>query len=111
MEGTLDAAVELGLPIWSAEEWLRFTAARRAARFEKVEWDSTGKRLDVQLADLSGAEARLTVLVPFHHNDLQASRAEVDGASAPITDRTVGGVTYAAMQVSAQSHRITVRYQ
>ncbi|MER3399644.1 MAG: hypothetical protein C4313_00675 [Thermoflexus sp.] len=47
LEGILDAAVEHGIPIWSAERWLAFLEAREALRLEPIRWDPVGKRLSI----------------------------------------------------------------
>ena len=48
LEGTLSYAQELGVPIWSAQEWLSFTETRHDATLGDVRWDRVSKRLEFQ---------------------------------------------------------------
>ena len=111
MEGTLDLAVDLGLPIWSASDWLRFTRTRHDATFENIEWDPSARRASMRLVASSEEPLDLAVLVPLSHDGKRLSRVEVDGAAVACTERYVGGVVYASASVSAQGHQLSVVYQ
>jgi hypothetical protein len=65
LERVLDYAVEHDIPIWSAEEWLRFTEIRHDATIKEDQWHSSARRLSFQLAARSAAEYELAVMVPL----------------------------------------------
>lgn len=109
--GTLDAAVDLGLPIWSAQEWLRFTTVRHAARFEDVRWHPSTRRLTLRLIVAAKGTADLTVLIPLRHAAHRVAGLRVDDAAVPFEELQVGGVTYASTTVSARVHELSAIYQ
>jgi hypothetical protein len=109
--GTLDAAVDLNVPIWSAREWLRFTVLRHDARFEDVRWEPTHRRLTLRLDVKPDEEAELTVLLPLHHDGARLAGIDVDGVSAPFDEQQLGSVTYASIAVSARARDFSVTYR
>jgi len=111
LEGTLDYAYQLDVPILSAQEWLDFTDLRHDANFTDLRWDSNASTLSFNLLPPDQPESMLTVLLPLHHADKALSVASVDGVSASLSARiVVGGVEYALLIVSAQVHAIQATY-
>ncbi len=110
LEGTLDYAAALGIPIWSAAEWLRFTEIRHDATLEDVQWNSAARRLSFQLVTQPAPDMDLTVMVPLWHNGARLVQMEVDGQPVDYGERRVGGVTYGWVSIKAGSHRVVVTY-
>jgi hypothetical protein len=111
LEGTLDYAKELGVPILSAEEWLAFTDLRHESNFVDIYWDSGASTLTFSLLPFNQPDSTLTVLLPVHHGRTTISTVSVDGVNTPISARFhLGGMEYALAIVSAQKHSIMATY-
>lgn len=111
LEGTLDYANQLGVPILSAQEWLDFTDLRHDADFKNVVWDSNASTLTFNLLPPEQPENTLTILLPTQYADKALSTTSVDSVTTPISNRLVLGDTeYALIIVSAQEQSITLKY-
>jgi hypothetical protein len=110
LEGTLDCAVELGIPIWSAQEWLRFSEARHDTVVKEVRWDSLGANLSFVIVVPPRSEADLTVMVPKIHGDLELAEARLDGQAVRVRERTVGGVRYGWTTLEPGAHQVEAAY-
>jgi hypothetical protein len=110
LEGTLDCAVAQGIPIWSAEEWLRFTEIRQDAILGEVEWYPAARRLSFQLGTQTASDIGLTVMIPLWHGEVRLAQVEVDGQVVEHRERKVGGVSYGWMSVRAGSRQVVATY-
>jgi hypothetical protein len=110
LEGTLDAAAERGLPIWSAQDWLHFTELRHDAGLEAVRWEAAARELSFRLEAPAAAGVELAVMVPREHGALRLDTLAVDGKAVTSAERVVGGLTYAWAPVAAGPHQVTARY-
>ena len=54
-DGTLDGALALGIPIWSAYDWLLYTERRQGVTYEALAWNAGAKRLTAIVRSLDGA--------------------------------------------------------
>lgn len=119
LEGTLDHARELGVPIWSAQEWLHFSALRHDANLTEVVWDANAATLAFQLAPgttdhapSSGQpESTVTMLLPLRHAGKALTDLSVDGMGVPLTSSLIlGNAEYALVIVSATGHMFKATY-
>jgi hypothetical protein len=111
LEGTLDYAQKLGVPILSAQEWLDFTDLRHDSDFVDMTWDSTASTLTFNLLPRNPADSTLTVLLPMRHTEKPIATVDVDGVTTPYSARLVlGSVEYVQVMLSAQEHVIKVTY-
>jgi hypothetical protein len=111
LEGTLDYAKELGVPILSGEEWLSFTDLRHDADFTDVTWDSAASTLTFRLLPPNQSDSTLTVLLPVFHAGKTLTSVSVDGVTTPINSRLeLGGAEYALVIGSAQEHALRALY-
>lgn len=119
LEGTLDYANELGVPIWSSLDWLNFTEKRDGTDFADVQWNPAVSRLTLRLVPGGASrllpseqpDSTLTVLLPITHTDKTLSTISVDNVTTSISTRLVlGGAEYALIILSAQEHAITATY-
>ena len=110
LEGTLAYARELGVPIFSSEEWLAFTDSRYETTFEEMVWDADASRLTFRLAPSVQSDSTLTVMLPLFHHDRVLTALEVDGERSLYLSRKVGGVDYASVTVSPLEHDLAVMY-
>ena len=111
LEGTLDYAQQMGVPILSAQEWLNFTDIRHDTDFINMDWDATASTLTFNLLPHNPADATLTVLLPMRTADKTISTLDVDGVTTSYPARLViGSVEYIQVILSAQEHAIKVTY-
>lgn len=108
LEGTLDIAVELGIPIYCAEEWLAFIEARDAATFDGFRSDGGRVLFGLRAPDVEGVE--LTLMLPIRWMDRQLDELRVDGQNMTAATRTVGGIEYGWLTVAAGDHTIEATY-
>lgn len=108
LEGTLDIAVDLGIPIYSAEEWLAFTETRDAAQVEN--WQAEGGRLRFELRapDVEGVE--LTLMLPARWTGRQLNELRVDRQSMTPAARAIAGLEYGWVSIAAGDHLIEATY-
>jgi hypothetical protein len=110
LEGTLDAANALGIPIMSALEWLHFTETRHSANLVNVQWLPDRGRLSFELAAQEVPELELGVMIPLQHGDTELTQIEVDGLSVRHNTRKVAGVAYGWIPAKAGLHQVIVTY-
>ncbi len=110
LEGTLDSARELDVPMISAQEWLTFTEDRAESRLENLMWDSHASSLTFSLYPPEGAVSPLDVMIPLRHNSKSLVTLSVDGLTESYRKQRVGGVEYASVTVKAKSHTIRASY-
>lgn len=111
LDGTLDYAQELGVPIISGQEWLAFTDLRHDADFTDLTWDSNSSTLTFNLLPPDQTDSTLTILLPAHYNERFLVSASVDGVATPINSRLdLGGMEYVLIIVNGQEHRFQANY-
>ena len=111
LDGVLAYAAELGVPIWSAREWLDFTELRHETDFADVSWDPAASTLTFRLLPSNQADATLTILLPARHADKTIDGVSMDGVTTSMRDRLVlGNVEYVQVFVSAQQHTVKASY-
>ena len=111
LDGSLAYAAELGVPIWSAQEWLQFTEERHGSNFTNMSWDPTASRLTLSLTPSNGAESTLTALIPAAHAGRKLESLTVNGVTTPTNHRLVlGNVEYALVVVPAQEQVFKASY-
>ena len=111
LEGTLDYANQLGVPILSAQEWLEFTDLRHDSDFADFVWDLNASTLTFSLLPLNRPDSTLTVLLPSNQGEKSLSALSVDGVTTPLSARLVlSGEEYVQAIVSSQEHAIKAMY-
>lgn len=110
LEGTLDSAVELGIPILSAAEWLHFVEVRNDTHFRELTWDNSTDRLSFRIESLRAPGIELTLMVPSRHHHTRLARVEVDGVEATPGRRELGAVGYQTVAVDSGMHGIVAVY-
>lgn len=111
LEGTLDYAVEKGVPIWSAQDWLWFTEARQNTRILSMGWDESNLTLNfgVDVAS-SNPSSDLALMIPAEQKGARLSSIEVDGVVVQPKERSSAGVRYSWVPVSAGNHQVLAHY-
>ncbi|GAP08769.1 hypothetical protein ATHL_03678 [Anaerolinea thermolimosa] len=108
MEGSLKAAVERGLPIWTAEAWYRFAEARQQARMSGWQADVPGGSFSLELADALPAE--VAILFPLHRGGARLQQIQVGGVEVAFTTVTQAGMEFGQVLLRGGRHQIDVRY-
>ncbi|MCA1667275.1 MAG: IPT/TIG domain-containing protein [Thermomicrobia bacterium] len=106
-EGTMAYAQSKGVPIWSADEWLRFTKARAGTTFGTPSWD--GQNLTFTITVPSGPDA-MPLMLPSTSRGGRLTNLMVDGASTTYQTRIVKGASSAVASVAAGSHTVLAAY-
>jgi hypothetical protein len=108
-QGTLDCAVEHGIPIWSAAEWLHFSELRHDANLANIEWNTPALlSFDLEAATDPGID--LNLMLPLRHGERGLSELRIDGLDVPYRTREVGGIEYGWVSVPAGNHKVMVMY-
>jgi hypothetical protein len=109
LDGTLEYAAEHDIPIWTAQDWLRFWETRCTAQAEAVNWEAEGNRLSFTV-ESAATSYTLTVLLPDDQDGRPVAEARVDGKVVSTGRRTVGGVNYTTLEMPAGAHQIGAIY-
>jgi IPT/TIG domain len=106
-ESTMSYARSKGVPIWSADDWLRFTQARAGTAFGTPSWD--GQSLTFTMTVPSGPDA-MPLMLPLTSDGGRLTSLTVDGAGVAYQTRTVKGAFNAVASVGAGSHTVIAAY-
>ncbi len=111
LEGTLAEAAQRGFPIWSAYQWMRFVETRQAAVFDQLLWDAAAGQLTFTLDAPAAADLVLEVLLPAQAGARTLETVAVDNQTTPTRPRTVSGLEWAALPVTAGRRAVVARYR
>jgi len=106
-EGTMDYARSLGIPIWTAERWLKYVESRAATQVSNVVWSAPSVNFSVTVP--AGAEPQ-TVLLPALYAGLGLTSMTVDGASVTPTTQTITGRNTLFFSVGPGTHAVTATF-
>ncbi len=110
IQGTLDYARSLGIPMWNADTFLTFTETRHDANYTDINWDSVSRMLTFNLVS-NASSTTLTTLLPRYYNGLQLAAVTVDGLPVSYTFQPVKGVEMAFVSTSSGTHAFNAAYQ
>ncbi len=104
-------AQSLGIPMWNADQWLRFTQTRHDANYSNLAWNSQAGTLTFDLTAAATSGVQLTTLLPMSYNGLTLASVQVNGASKTFQQISVKGTPMAFISVAAGSASFTAQYQ
>ena len=110
LAGTLEYAAANSVPILPAERWLAFSETRHDAGFNRLAWNTDQGRLTFEVALPESVRVDLEVMLPAQHGDRSLQELSIDGAAAATGERTVGGMRYATVRLSAGEHVVQAHY-
>jgi hypothetical protein len=110
VQGTLDYARSLGIPMWNADTFLAFTETRHDANYTDINWDNVTRNLTFNLVS-NAASPTLTTLLPRYYNGLQLAAVSVDAAPVSYTFQPVKGVDMAFVSTTSGTHSFSASYQ
>jgi hypothetical protein len=109
VHGTLDHAASLGIPIWTAERWLRFTEARAATTISGLTWDPQAGTASFQVTVPAGTDAQ-SLMLPASFDGRSLSGVSVNGASVGVTNESINGRATSFVSLGAGSHSVVASY-
>lgn len=109
-EGMIDHANSVGLPIWSAQDWLDFTKLRNGAEFTSIDWDNALKRLSFVITTAGSAGATVSIMVPWDYQDLGLSAISVNGNPTVFSVEKISGKRIAMISVPVGAHSVVASY-
>lgn len=109
VQKTLDYAVSLGIPIWTAERWLAYTEARSATRLRNLDWLPGARVLRFSATVPAGSEPQ-TVALPATYANRALSGVAIDGSPAATTQQTIYGRLTRFLSMPAGLHSVEVAY-
>jgi hypothetical protein len=107
LTGILAHARDRGLPIWTAEHWLRFTETRHDAVFSDIHWNEDASTLSFAFETPHEPTDSLSLLLLAEFRGRQLVKIVRD-------DQTIAGTAasdYIQVSATAASHRFDVHYQ
>jgi len=109
-EGTIDYAKAVGVPVWSADEWLAFTKMRDGAQLANISWDSALKRLSFTLTTAGSPGATVSIMLPWDYENLGLAGVTVDGNSEPFSVEKINGKRVAMVSVPVGVRSVVASY-
>jgi hypothetical protein len=111
LEGTLDYANELDVPIISAQEWLGFTDLRHDTQVMDFAWDDNASVLSFSLIPPTSTDSTLTILIPSHYAGKLLTSVKVEDVTASLQDRLeVGNTTYTQVALDTYEQKVRAYY-
>ena len=111
-DGTMDYALSLGIPIWTAERWLEFAESRAGTAVAGLAYQP-GDEVVFTVTVPAGSEP-LSLYMPSTSGTLPLRRVSIDGALAPISDAQVGGRSVGMFSVApaptGEARSVRVKY-
>lgn len=107
--GTMDYANSLGIPMWTAEHWLKFTEDRNATTMSGYSWSAQSRQLQFSVTVPAGSEA-LTLALPGTFAGFNVTSVTLDGSTATTSSQTITGRPTIFLFVPAGIHTIGVTY-
>ena len=108
-EGTMDYASQLGIPMWTAEHWLRYNEARRDTSISGMSWSAASSQLSFSVSVPSGAEAQ-SLALPGAYGGASLSSVTLDGATVSTSQQTITGRATRFVNVASGSHSVVATY-
>jgi Calx-beta domain/Bacterial Ig domain len=99
VEGTLQYAASLGIPLLTTQEWLQHTQSRVDTQITNLIWYSAGRRLDFRVA-VPATGRPMSVTLPSNHQGDALTTVRVDGATVSWTPLTASGQALAVIVVA-----------
>ncbi|MGE0363392.1 MAG: Calx-beta domain-containing protein, partial [Vicinamibacterales bacterium] len=106
---TLAYSAANGIPIWTAERWLRYTEGRAATQILNTAWNPATRLLTFTVVVPAGAEGQ-SVLLPAEFNGQAFVAATRGGQAQPTQLLDINGVAHRVMVVPAGTHLISATY-
>jgi hypothetical protein len=107
-ENTISYTKNLGIPIFSGENWYNFTQNRYNSAFSAINW--SGSQLSFT-ASLPAGQSGQTLLLPyFSGNGGTFNSLTVNGASASFTTRAVRGENFVFVVLPGGSSNVVASY-
>jgi hypothetical protein len=111
LDGTLAACRSAGVPVWTAERWIAFLDARRAAVVTARAWQPDTGRLTTRLALGSDLDSGVSLLLPADVGGRVITGVTVGGVAVATESTTRGGREWARVLVAPGVTEIVAEYR
>jgi hypothetical protein len=108
-EGTMDYARSNGVPMWTAERWLRYTEARAATAISNLSWSTTNRELMFTVSVPHDSE-RQWVMLPTVHDGRSLTSLLVDDSPLTPVQNTITGRPMSFLSIGPGAHTVLATY-
>lgn len=111
LKGTLEAAGNRDIPIWTAEQWLKFNLERQTVDINSMKWEDASGDLTFELNAATGSENGVALIVPLAHHTKKLSRFLVDHVEVSAQILKIHNIEFGWFSVRGGSHFVIAQYQ
>jgi hypothetical protein len=108
--GSLEHAVNFGVPIWNAENWLLFNENRSRVGLSDFVWNSDEKKWVVNLFAPGFNEAQYSLLIPVRFGSIHLAEILVDNLETSSITKSLFGLQYELITLSEGNHVLELIY-
>jgi hypothetical protein len=110
LTGDIDYARSKGVPVWNADQWLKFTQVRHDANLNSITWNAVNKVLSYTTAMTATPGLTLTTILPAKYAGNSISAVTLDGSVYTFTLQTIKSTNVAFVSMPAGNHLVTATY-
>ena len=112
LRGALDYAYSKGVPMWNADQWLRFTATRHDANYTNLVWNGSTGVLSFNINMAATAGMTPTTILPLNYGGRSLKSVTVDGGPYTYSTQAIKSTTpnVAFVSIPAGNHSVSADY-
>ena len=110
-ENTMAYAQTLGIPMWNADQWLRFTTTRHDANYSATAWNAATGSLTFDLNATAASGVQLTTMLPMTYAGKTLIGVLVNGTPTSFQQTAVKGVNTALLSLPSGNYSFQANYQ
>jgi len=110
LAGDLDYAYSQGVPMWNAEQWLRFTQTRHDANYTNLVWNNSTGILSFNISMAATAGMIPTTILPLNYGGRPLQSVTVDGGASAFSVQTIKSTNVAFVSIPAGNHSVSATY-
>jgi hypothetical protein len=107
--GTMDYAVSLGIPMWTAERWLSYVEARAATTLSNLTWTPANNNLSLTVIVPSSVDAQ-SLMLPSSYGGQLMSAVTINSTPASVTTQTINGRAMSFISLGAGTYNVSATY-
>ncbi len=109
-ENTVAYAASKNMPLWNADEWLRFTETRYGTNYNNFNWNGATRTLTFNLEATTQSGLTLSTMLPLTYQGGGLQTVTVDGSNTAYTSQTIHGMNVAFVTTNTGNHTIVADY-
>jgi hypothetical protein len=110
LKGSVDYAVNKGVPIWNADTWLGFTQLRHDANYNNIAWNASTGVLSFAIAMTTSPGLTPTTILPLSYGGQALRSVAVDGRTITYTVQTIKSTNVAFVSMPGGNHSVSAVY-